>query len=349
MMRKITVFITLTAIFFASCASIPAAKSTENATDSNSNASMEKNRAKELITGNSTTSVASTSVESEQKPVEKDESNNLMEQVAAVPGQLSAEEQSFLENHLARLQYMVYYDDETGVSPSIAKTAVSQANRYLLEKLGMTVIDFDQIEKNRKDQEIAYQNETGGSIDLIQYLAQKFNADAYVEISFTVDEKTENNKFYSTAKGSLKIFDPSTAQLLGSISFQSPQAFSPVSQDLATQNAVASSVWTVMPKTTEQTKSLIRNSLSNGIRYELILQNTADAKTLSSFRRQLSKKVRLVEQISYSPNETKLVLYTFQNKNYVEDAIWDSAERGGFPDIYLVYQRGKSFTFNTGM
>ncbi|MCX7023590.1 MAG: DUF6175 family protein [Spirochaetes bacterium] len=363
MIKKTAAIVALAAFLLASCASAPASRPAgKNTTGPNAEQpgtaagtqpNPEKDRAKELITGtppSSGTAAASPSGSTASATTPPAAAAPASTDVPPpAPGQMTPDEQAFLERYLAGLQYMVYYDEEAGVSRSVAKTAVTQANRYLIEKMGMTVVDFDQIEKNRKDQEKAYQNETGGSIDIIQYLAQKFNADVYVEISFNIDEKVDAGKFYSTAKGTLKIFDPSTAQLLGSVSFQSAQAFSQVSQDAATQNAVASSVWTVMPKMTDQAKALIRNSLSNGIRYEVLLQSTADARAVSTFRRQLAKKVRLVEQSSYSPAETKLYVFTFQQKTFVEDAIYDAAERGGFPDIYLVYQRGKSFTFHTGM
>ena len=84
---------------------------------------------------------------------------------------MTPEEEAFLNNYLARLQYMVYYDEAAGIDAKSAKVAVNQANRFLIEKLGLSVVDFDQIEKNKKDQQTAYQAETGGSIDLIQYLA----------------------------------------------------------------------------------------------------------------------------------------------------------------------------------
>jgi hypothetical protein len=32
----------------------------------------------------------------------------------------------------------------------------------------------------------------------------------------------------------------------------------------------------------------------------------------------------------------------------VEDAVYAAADRAGLVDLYLVYNRGKSFTFNTG-
>ncbi len=365
MTLKVTAAIALSALVFLSCAGAPkapkkqpeqpASGQTAGTSLGTAESNPDKDRAKELITGNpsgsagSSTAPAGTTPPAGGTPPTTAAAPASTDVPPPAPGQMTPDEQAFLERYLNSLQYMVYYDDEAGVAKPVAKTAVSSANRYLIERLGMTVVDFDQIEKNKKDQAIAYQNETGGSIDIVQYLAQKFNADVYVEISLNVDEKADGGKFYATAKGSLKIFDPSTAQLLSTVAYQSPQAYSTVSQEAATQNAVAGGVFMVMPKLTEQTKSLIRNSLSNGIRYELILQNTADARAVSTFRRQLQKKVRLVEQSSYSPNETKMYVYTFQTKTFVEDAIYDAGERGGFPDIYLVYQRGKSFTFHTGM
>lgn len=262
---------------------------------------------------------------------------------------LTPEEQAYLQNYLARLNYMVYYNEDAKVEPRLAKIAVSQANRYLIEQSGLSVIDFDQIEKNKKDQQAAYQSETGGSIDLIQYLAQKFNADVYVELDFAVSTETRDGKYYASAQGSMKLFDTSTASLLGSVAFMSQPAFSPSSMDAAVANAIAASVWTAMPKMTGQAKELIKNSLGRGVRYEVVVQNTPDSRQVSNLRRALAKKVREVEQVSYSPNETKLYLYTFQGRDKVEDAVYDAAAAAGLNDLNLVYMRGKSFTFNSGL
>jgi len=59
--------------------------------------------------------------------------------------------------------------------------------------------------------------------------------------------------------------------------------------------------------------------------------------------------MRDVEQVSYSPNETKLYLYTFQNGDKVEDAMYDAATTAGLNDLNLVYSRGKSYTFDSGL
>jgi len=271
------------------------------------------------------------------------------DQPAPPPGQLTPEEQAYLQTYLTRLNYMVYYNEEAKIDSKFAKAAVSQANRYLIEKLGLSVMDFDQIEKNKKDQQTAYESETGGSIDLIQYLAQKFNADVYVEINFSLTNETRDNKFYSSAQGSMKIFDTSTAALLGSVVLSSQTAFSPNSADAAATNAIASTVWAAMPKMIDQSKELLKNSFARGIRYEVILQKTPDSKQISQLRRALSKKIREVEQVSYSANSTKLFLYTFQKGDKIEDAMYDAGSAAGMNDINLVYSRGKSFTFDSGL
>jgi hypothetical protein len=271
------------------------------------------------------------------------------DQPAPPAGQLTPEEQAYLQTYLSRLNYMVFYNEDAKIDPKLAKVAVSQANRYLLEKLGLSVIDFDQIEKNKKDQATAYESETGGSIDLIQYLAQKLNADVYVEINFSLTSETRDGKFYASAQGSMKIFDTSTAALMGSIVLSSQTAFSPNSADAAATNAIASTVWTAMPKMIDQSKELLKNALARGIRYEIVIQKTPDSKQISQLRRALAKKVREVEQVSYSAGTTKLYLYTFQKADKVEDALYEAGAAAGMNDINLVYSRGKSFTFDSGL
>lgn len=268
--------------------------------------------------------------------------------LAAEP--LTADETRYLQTYLSRLSYLVYYNENSGLDPQLARAAVSQANRYLIEKLGLSAIDFDQIQKNKKDQMSAYQAETGGSIDIITYIAQKLNADIYLEIDAKTTFGGTPGAWTGSAQGSMKIFDASTAALLGSISFLSPQTFSPVSPDAAMMNAIAGAVWQAMPKVTEQSRALMSTSVATrGVRYELVLQNTPDAKAIAQFQRNLSKKVRELEQLSYAPGESRFALYAFMPGARVQDAIYEAAAAAGFPDSYLLYMRGRSYTFNTGL
>lgn len=353
-MKRLLFLIVAILLLFVSCVSQPApapkeqTAAPEPAASGADSSSEAKERAKALvqgIQGGAATPASPSSAGSSTAA----SSANIVDTPPPAPGVMTAEEEAFLNNYLARLQYMVYYDEKIGLDPQIAKTAVGQANRYFLEKMGLSVVDFDQIEKLKKDQQLAYQAETGGSISIMQYLAQKYNADVYAEIAFTVSPSASGGKYYATAQGSMKIFDTSTAQLLGSVAFQSPQVMSTTSSESAVTNAVAASVWNAMPKMTEQTKMLVKNSMSRGIRYEVVIQNTPDSRAVSNLRRDLTRTIREVEQVSYSSAETKLALFSFKSREKIEDAVYDAADRAGMNDLYLVYSRGKSFTFNSGL
>jgi hypothetical protein len=342
--------IAVTVLLITACASSPAPNATVPAVSQAQAPGQEgqdssKDRAKAIVEGGADAGTPASSA------VEQPASTGTTsaEEPLSQPGQLTPEEQSYLQNYLSRLNYMVYYNENAKIDPNLAKVAVSQANRYLLEKLGLSVIDFDQIERNKKDQEAAYESETGGSIDLIQYLAQKFNADVYVEIDFTLNSETHDSNFYASAQGSMKIYDTSTATLLGSVVLSGQTAFSPNSVDAAATNAIANTVWVAMPKMIEQSKELIKNSLSRGIRYEVVIQKTPDSRQVSQLRRSLAKKMREVEQVSYSADSTKLYLYTFQNGDKVEDAVYDAGSTAGLNDVRLLYSRGKSYTFDSGL
>lgn len=361
-MKRIAIALAAFSLLFASCVSqpAPASETPDPAAQSSVQAGGNqeyKDRAVALVQGESGTRPAGTAT-AQPAPA----GSAAAAAPAAAPGAdpsvgpgpgdpLTDQERAFLETYLSRLSYLVYYDEAAGIAPQLAKTAVSQANRYLIEQRGLSVIDFDTVERNKRDYLTAYQAETGGSISMIQYIAQRNNADVYVELSFTVSSSTSGGRYYATAQGSMKIFDTSTAQLLGSVAFQSPQTMSTSSVDAAVTNAISASVWSAMPRMMDQSKGLIEGSLRRGVRYELVLQKTPDSRAVSNFRRFLERSVaiREVEQASYSTDETKLFLFSFQTQTRVEDAIYDAAERAGMPDAYLVFSRGKAFVFNSGL
>jgi hypothetical protein len=350
-MKKRTILWTalavLLAVAFVSCTTPPPPK-----------VNQEGQRAQDIVQGTSTPDQPATTPGSgssakdivTQSGQQQGTTTPSPDQPAAPAGNtLTPEEAAYLRNYLSRLSYMVYYDEAGMQNREIAKMAVSQADRYLIEKKGLSVIDFDQIEKNKKDQQAAYQAETGGSISMMQYLAQKFNADVYVEISIAVSAEMRSGGYYGSAQGSMKMFDSSTATLLGSIAFVSPPTYSPTSAESAISNAVQASIWTAMPRMTEQAQTLIGASMSRGVRYELVVQKTQDAKLINQFERALGKKFREVEKLSFSPEETKFNIYSFMDRGKVESAVYDAAATVGLNDLYLVYMRGKSFTFNTGL
>lgn len=186
-MKRSFFIIVFVLILFVSCVSQPAPapaepEQTTQATAPAAGSTEAKDRAKALVQGGGSSGSTSSGSSPAASPGSTASSIDTVDVPPPAPGVMTAEEEAFLNNYLARLQYMVYYDEKAGLDPQIAKTAVGQANRYFLEKMGLSVVDFDQIEKLKKDQQMAYQAETGGSIDIMQYLAQKYNADVYVEL-----------------------------------------------------------------------------------------------------------------------------------------------------------------------
>jgi len=354
MKNSLILFLVLIA-FLSSCVSTPPQKQEAPAPAPAPSANTDKSdalqtRAQELVTGqpgglagSQTTATASPATTSTGTSTAA--SNDVP---AFTPGVLSQEEIAFLENHLNRLQYMVYYDPSVDMQAHIAKTAIAQANRYLIEQLRLTVMDMDQLERLKADQQMAYQAETGGSINIMQYLAQKYNADIYVEIALVAETEVRNNVPYASARGSMKMYDTSTGQLLGTVPFQSPQVRN-TSLDAAVTNAVTASVWAGMPRMIEQSRNLIRGSMADGVRYELTLQNPPDGRGMLNFRRALERYFRVVESGPSSATEAKITISTFQSKNRVENAIYDAAERAGMMDMYPVYSRGRLFVVNSGL
>lgn len=355
-MKRTVLGICALSLLVALSSCVSSGKSDKGAADGGQSGSQEesaaKKRAKELVTGESQGSGAAAAdpAKTETAAETKKETVAPVDTVDAsdMPSEPTPEETRFLENYLASLKYMVYYDEGAGVSPQLAKTAVAQANRYLIEKMGVQPIDFDAVEKKKADERSAYQAETGNSMDYIQFIAQKLNADVYVEISFTNTNETNNGKFYCTVSGSMKLYNASTGDLLGSVAMNSPKTIGP-SQDQAATYAVTASVWMAMPKMADQSKTLLKSAWRDGIRYDVVFQNTADAKKMSQLKRQLQKKIRKIQQDSFSAQETRWSMYTFKKADGMEDVIYDAADSVGMRDVYLVYQRGKSFVFNTGM
>lgn len=305
-----------------------------------------KDRAKELVGGKEASGGATTPAASDAAGKDAAGDPSLDGPV------LSAAEKKYMETFFSKMRYMVYFAEKPGLDPDIAKAAVAQANRYLVEKEKLEVVDLEQIEKGKADSEKAYEAETGGSIDMIQYIAQKLNADVYLEISLDVQTKLKDGKYSSGAQVAIKLFEASTASLLGSVSYLNTGIVIPGATDAkpSQANAATSAVWAVMPKVVEQAKALMAKSDAMGIKHELVVQKTPDAKLMAAFRKKLSSKVKAVETVSSSASETRYYVYFVGKADSLEDIITSAGEQvPGLEGMYLVFRRGRSFTFNSGL
>jgi hypothetical protein len=263
---------------------------------------------------------------------------------------VTAEETALIDEIIGNLTFMVYYDDESAADPFLVKTAVGMANRYLSEN-GMEYVDLDQIEKIKKDQAAAYEDETGQAVSMIQWIAGKLNADIYIEIVVDANSNTKNNRYYGSASISLKNFDASTAAGRGSSYYQTvPPAMSTVSEEDALNNAVASATFNAIKKAVDQARAYTQKELTQGIKYDLIIQNTFDSRLMRDFMKKMERKVKSIKRISTSPEETKYDVRLIGKIEDLEDLVYDISEGlPGLEGISLVYQRGNSITFDSGL
>ena len=271
------------------------------------------------------------------------------ETAAAEPAvEPTAEEQRFIARYLSNMTYMVYFHEQAAEDPFYMKAAVGIANEYLTSN-AMETIDLEQVEKLKKDQQRVYEEETGQSISMIQWIAQKLNADVYVEIDGRTTGESAAGKYYGQANITLKGFEASTGRLLGSQPWNSPRTFSTASEQAARINALQTSVYKAMPIVLEQAKAYMAKALAGGIRYELVVQGSSDAKAMSDFRRKLRRQVRDVVTVSQTAEESKYNVFLLGSLEDLADKVLDVAEGvPGLEDMYQVVLRGKSVTFNTG-
>lgn len=259
------------------------------------------------------------------------------------------EQREVIEAYLDSLTFMTYFSDTADVDPFLMKAAAAIANRYLAEN-GVSLVDLETVEKNKRDQELAYEDQTGETVSLIQWIAQKLNADVYVEIDAETSSETDDGKYYGQANITLKFFDASTGGLLASVPYRSPKTFSSSSELDAVNNAIQSSVYQAMPAAMDQVYERMEKSALNGIPYELIILSTPDSRLMRDFMREIQTRVEKIQIVSQSPEETRYRVYFIGAVEDLQDIVFDTADFiPVLRKLELVYLRGKSLTFASGL
>ncbi|MFP4300848.1 MAG: hypothetical protein ACLFPW_01865 [Spirochaetaceae bacterium] len=263
--------------------------------------------------------------------------------------EVGPEEERFIRRYVDTMTYMVYYDEESTQDEFLMRSAVGQANAYLTSE-GMVAIDYEQVDSLKRDRQIVFEEETGREMSMIQWVAQRLNADVYIELDANSSTSSNGGNHYATATVTLRMFDSSTAQLLGSVNRRSQRTLSRVSEEDAALNALQSTVYQAMPVAIDQSKVQMARNLARGLRYIVTLQNTPDPRLLSDFRRQLRRSVNDLITVSQSADETQYEVYFFGRSDELEDTIYNVSERvPGFDGLYLVLTRGNTLTFDTGL
>jgi hypothetical protein len=189
---------------------------------------------------------------------------------------------------------------------------------------------------------------------LIQWIAQKLNADVYVEIDAKSTGETSGTggsaRHYGQANVSVKAYEASTGRLLGTQNWNSPKTTSLTSQDDAKLNAVQASVYKSMPVVIDQAKAYMAKAFQNGIKYELILQKTSDTRMVNDLRKKLQARVKDIKTVSQSAEETKYDVWLIGSMDDLVDAVLSAKDTvSGLEGLELVMMRSKSATFDTGL
>jgi len=228
------------------------------------------------------------------------------------------------------------------------RSVVTKGNEYLLRQ-GFDVVNYDQLLKNMEDQKSAYEAEAGQSMSLVQYIAQKLGADVYVELDAVPRSWTEGARHFGEANFTANMYDPSTSELLASVTFKTDRSLSNSSPQDALLNALVAGTAQFMPRVVRDSTALLRNRYSNGIRFQLIIQRTPDSRIVALFRRNLRSRVREIQAGPAAADQTAMDVYLFGSLGDLEEACYSAFEKTpGMENAYWVYTRGKTITFNTG-
>ena len=190
--------------------------------------------------------------------------------VRPVPGAPSREETAFIDDYIANLRYMVYIDEKIKIAETdqgLYRKAIATANDYLASK-HMEAVVLDQVEKLKKDHTTLVEDVEEENLTVVQWLAQKLNADVYICLDLTVASEKRGAQYYAQATLSLTVFEASTGRLLGSKSYSQLDKSVGTNEELAKSNAAQNSVKRVMDEVVGIAKTFMRDAVETGIRYE---------------------------------------------------------------------------------
>ena len=256
----------------------------------------------------------------------------------------------FISRYVDSLLYMVVPNQQAKAGNGFSKSAVSMANKYLLDN-GYRAVDYAAVEALKADSATLFNQEPETSgLSEVQWIAQKLGADVYIEVDGLAQAGRESSGYFGKAEVNLKMYNPSTGELLGAVPYASPKTFDRASAEAAAQNAIKSTVFKAMKAAVEQSKKALIRDYEQGIRYEIIINNTADSKLMSRFRTKLKSGVETIRVVHQSAAQTKYVVQYFGTVEDMEEAIYTAAEATpGLDGIELIMIRGKTLMFRSGM
>ena len=133
---------------------------------------------------------------------------------------------------------MVIPNQKAKEGSAFSKSAVNMANKYLLDN-GYRAVDYTAVEALKTDSTSLFAQEPEtADISVVQWIAQKLGADVYIEVDGFVQGGRETGGYYGQAEVNLKMYNPTTGELLGAVPYSSPKTFNRASAEAAAQNAI---------------------------------------------------------------------------------------------------------------
>jgi hypothetical protein len=263
------------------------------------------------------------------------------------------QDEQFIKTYLENLVYMVYIDEDTNVAPEnkfLLKKAVAVANDYLTSH-AMEAVLLDEVEKLKQDQETLYQEDSGGDISVVQWLAQKLNADVYITLNLRITSETKRKNHFAQASITLTAFESSTGRLMGSKTYNQPEkSFSPTSEEEAKINAVEVSVKRIMRDIIDTSREYMKKALKKGIKYEIFLDGAGDSGVIGEFIDSLKRRVKDVQTVYRTDEQAKCYVWALVTNQDLEQLVLDTAKTiPGLEGMVTVSVRRKSLTFSTGL
>ena len=268
---------------------------------------------------------------------------------AKTKSELQGNNVGFITQYVDSMLYMVVPNQKAKDGNTFSKSAVNMANKYLLDN-GYRAVDYAAVEALKSDSSSLFAQEPEtADLSVVQWIAQKLGADVYIEVDGFVQGGRETGGYYGQAEVNLKMYNPSTGELLGAVPYSSPKTFDRGSTEAAAQNAIKSTVFKAMSVAVDQAKKALVRDYAQGIRYEITINNTPDSKLMSNFRNELQRKVEAIRVVHQSAAQTKYAVQYFGRVEDMENIVYSTAESvTGMEKILLVMIRGKTLMFRLG-
>ncbi|MFP4618688.1 MAG: hypothetical protein ACLFMZ_07565 [Spirochaetaceae bacterium] len=262
--------------------------------------------------------------------------------------ELGEEKKERLTRLLNNMVYLVYTGKEE--EKDYREVVLETANDYLAQK-HIGYIEYTHIDRMLQESDSLYEKETGGSVSPLRWSAYKFGADVYGEIEVKTNNRRKGDMFYGTAGVAVSLYQTSTGDEWARTVYKSPSA---VGSDAGTGEAVERAVQEAVRNALQEGIGKVRTqairSLQKGISYTIELRNINNEDIEGDFVKGLENEVESIEKTEELPYKISFRIDFIGDVTELEDAVFRAArDVESLEDMFLVFQRGNTIAFNTGM